>query len=123
MWLAENTGCKKSQKIRHQGTIAQLLSGCIFATKACIESRKKLVKQQYITTRPHNMVNLGPLMAEIGLQVWGTPADFNGFSVLASLLQRRRSPEANQALHDVGSVVLVFAGGASVHPIYRSNVP
>ena len=40
-------------------------------------------------------------MAEIGSVVWGTPANFNGFRVLASLLQRRRSPEANQTLHDV----------------------
>ena len=44
---------------------------------------------------------LGPLMAEIHLGVWGTPANFNGFRVLALLLQRRRSPEANQTLHDV----------------------
>jgi len=32
------------------------------------------------------MVNLGPLAAEIGPVVWGTPADFNGFRVLAALL-------------------------------------
>jgi len=47
------------------------------------------------------MANVGPLTAEIGLPVWGTPANFNGFRVLASLLQRRRSPDANQTLHDV----------------------
>ena len=47
---------------------------------------------------PHNMVNFGPLAAEIGSVVWGTPANFDGFRVvLPSLLQRRRSPaEANQ---------------------------
>jgi len=43
----------------------------------------------------------GPLTAEIGSGVWGTPANFNGFHVLPSLLQRRRSPESNQTLHDV----------------------
>jgi len=32
------------------------------------------------------MVNVGPLAAEIGSVVWGTPANFNGFRVLASLL-------------------------------------
>ena len=48
-----------------------------------------------------NMMNFGPLAAEIGLPVWGTSANFNGFRVLPSLLQRRRSPEANQTLHDV----------------------
>jgi len=32
------------------------------------------------------MVNFSPLAAEIGLPVWGTPANFNGFRVLAALL-------------------------------------
>jgi len=32
------------------------------------------------------MVNFGALMAEIGLPVWGTPAHFNGFRILAALL-------------------------------------
>ena len=77
------------------------LSGCFFATKPCIDNRKKVVKQQYLPTCPHNMMNFGPLTAEIGSGVWETPANFNGFRVLAVLLQRRRSPEANQTLHDV----------------------
>jgi len=46
--LAENAGPKKSPKIGRLGTIAQLSSGYIFATKARIDSRKKLVKQQYL---------------------------------------------------------------------------
>ena len=32
------------------------------------------------------MVNFGLLEAEIGPVVWGTPANFNGFRVLAALL-------------------------------------
>jgi len=32
------------------------------------------------------MVNFGPLMAKICWQVWGIPANFNGFCVLAALL-------------------------------------
>ena len=32
------------------------------------------------------MVNFGPLVAEIDPIVWGTPANFNGFHVLAALL-------------------------------------
>ena len=32
------------------------------------------------------MVNVGPLAAEIGLRVRGTPANFNRFRVLAALL-------------------------------------
>jgi len=46
-------------------------------------------------------MNFGSLTAEIGSGVWGTPANFNRFRVLASLLQRRHSLEAKQTLHDV----------------------
>jgi len=49
------------------------------------------------------MANVETLTAEIGLPVLGTPANFNCFRVLASLLQRRRSTEANQTLHDLWS--------------------
>jgi len=35
---------------------------------------------------PDNMVNFGLLAAEILSLVWGTPANFNGFCVLAALL-------------------------------------
>jgi len=35
---------------------------------------------------PHTMVNFSPLAAEICWRVWGTPANFNGFRVLAALL-------------------------------------
>jgi len=38
------------------------------------------------STCPRNMVNFSPLAAEIGSGVWGTPANFNGFHVLAALL-------------------------------------
>ena len=46
---------------------------------------------------------LSPLTAGIGWRVWGTPGNVNGFRVLALLLKRRRSPEADQTLHDVWS--------------------
>ena len=36
--------------------------------------------------RPHDMVNFGPLAAEICWRVWDTPAHFNGFRILAPLL-------------------------------------
>jgi len=35
---------------------------------------------------PHNVVNFGPLAAKIVSLVWVTPANFNGFRVLAALL-------------------------------------
>jgi len=54
-------------------------------------------------------VTFSLLVAEIVSLVWGTPSNVNGFRVLASLLQRRRSTEANQTLHDVWpSPVLLY---------------
>jgi len=49
----------------------------------------------------HSMVNFGRLTAEIGWRLWGTPANFNRFRVLASLLHRRRSTGVSQTLHNV----------------------
>jgi len=67
-----------------------------------------LLSRNISSTRPHNMANFSPLPAEIGLPVWNTPANVNGFRVLSSLLQRRRSLEANQTLHDVGRLLRWF---------------
>jgi len=62
-------------------------------------------------------MNFGSLTAEIGWCVWGTPANFNGIRVLASLLHRRRSTEVNHTLHDVwpspGLVHYVYTFGGS----------
>jgi len=82
--LAENTGCKKSPSGHHRRT----LSGYIFATKARVGNRKKtnLLSSNISFTCLHNMANFGPLAAEIVLLVWGSPANFNGFRVLAALL-------------------------------------
>ena len=63
-----------------------ILSGHIFATKARINNQKKLLGSNISSTCRHNMVNFGPLTAEIVSLVWGTPANFNGFGVLAALL-------------------------------------
>jgi len=82
MRLAGNTGRKKSPSARHRTT----LSDYIFTTKARIDNRKKLLNSNISPICPYNMVNFGPLTAEIGLPVWGTPAHFNGFRVLAALL-------------------------------------
>jgi len=83
------------------GTIAQL-SGYIFSTWAHTDNQKKnLLNSNVSPIRPHNMVNIGPIAAEICWRVWGTPANFNGFRILAALLQRHHSPEANQTSHDV----------------------
>jgi len=47
---------------------------------------KKLVKQQYLLQISQQYDGLRLLAAEIDPVVWGTPANFNGFRVLAALL-------------------------------------
>jgi len=75
--------CKKSPSSHHRRT----LLGYIFATKARIDNRKwNLLSSNISPTCPYNMVNFGLLAAEIVSLVWGTPANFNGFRVLAALL-------------------------------------
>jgi len=53
------------------------------------------------TRRSRNMLNFGPLTAEICWRVWGTAENFNRFRVLASLLHRCRLTDVNQTLRDV----------------------
>ena len=50
------------------------------------------------------MVNVGPLAAETGPVVWGTPATFNGFRVLASLLHSDVAQRKPTKLFTVGEV-------------------
>jgi len=84
---------QKWRKNRHLGSAHPTnLSAYIFATRACIDNRKKTTMSPQICS--HNVVNFRPLMAEIGSGVWGTPANFNRFRVIASLVHRRRSTEA-----------------------------
>ena len=47
---------------------------------------KNLLSSNISSTCPHKMVNFGLLAAEIVSLVWGTPANFNVFHVLAALL-------------------------------------
>ena len=79
--LAGNTGRKKSPFWHHRTT----LSGYVFGSKACIDNLKKQLNSNTSSTCPDNMVNFGLLTAEICWRVWGTPANFNGFRVLAAL--------------------------------------
>jgi len=48
------------------------------------QSEKSLLNTDTSSTCPHNMVNFGLLTAEICWRVWGIPANFNGFRVLAA---------------------------------------
>ena len=100
MRLAENTGHKNDAKNRHLRSIAPLCRSMSSQLRHGSSIGKNLLNSNIHWTCSHNMANFGPLPATIGLPVWGTPANFNGFRVLPSLLQGRRSPEANQTLHD-----------------------
>ena len=119
MRLAGNTGRKKSPKSPHQGTIPQLCRAKLIPSQLRHVSTigKNLLSSNISSTCPHNMANFGPLTAEIRWRVWGTPANFNGFRVLASLLQRCRSTNVNQTLHDVwpypGLVQRIYIFGVS----------
>jgi len=82
-WKCRTQKIAKNWRSGHYRTT---LFGHIFATKARIDNRKKDLLHSNISTYPHNMVNLGPLTAEICWRVWGTRANFNGFRILAELL-------------------------------------
>ena len=62
---------------------------------------RNLLNSNISFTCSHSMLNVDPLAAEIGLPLWGTPVNSNGFRVLASLLHQHRSTKVNQTLHDV----------------------
>ena len=78
-----------TQKWRKKSLSAHLrttLSGNIFTTKARIDNRKKPVKQKYL---PHMSSNYGEFRPTDGWDPFGslgTPANFNGFRVLAALM-------------------------------------
>jgi len=85
--LDGNAAPKKIAKNSPSGHHRTTLLGYIFATKACIDNQKKnLLNSNVSPTCPDNKVNFGPLAAEICLRVWGNPANFNRFRVLAALL-------------------------------------
>jgi len=59
-----------SSQLRHESTIG----------------KESLLNSNTCSTCRHNMVNVGPLTAEIGSGVYGTPENFIGFLVFAALL-------------------------------------
>jgi len=77
--LAGNTG----RKNRHFGTIAQLSRAISSELRHVSSIGKKLLDSNTPSTCPDNMVNFGLLTADICWRVWGIPANFNGFRVLA----------------------------------------
>jgi len=84
-WLAENAGLKNRQKFAIWAPSHNfvLLSSQL---RHISTTGKKLLNNNISPTCFHNMMYIGPLTAEIRSGVWGTPANFNGFRVLAALL-------------------------------------
>jgi len=61
------------------------------------------------------MVNFGPLAAEISSLVWGTPANFNGFRILAALLHGTLVVGISQTLRrSLGKRALPIFGRAAI---------
>ena len=85
---------KKSPSGHHRTT----LLAYIFATKARVNNQKKLVKQQYLLQMSSQYDELGLLATEIGLPVWSTAANFNGFRVFAVLLPGSQVVSVSQTL-------------------------
>ena len=73
-------------KCRTQKSRQKSPSGHHRTTLSYRQSEKNLLSSNVSSTCPHDMVNFGPLAAEIVSLVWGTPSNFNGFGVLAALL-------------------------------------
>jgi len=92
MRLAENTGHKKSPSGHHHTT----LSGCIFTTKASIDNRKKLIKQQYLLHMSPQDGELWPSNGWDRFTTLGHPTKFQRVSHLVFVT----AAEANQTLHD-----------------------
>jgi len=79
----------RTQKNRHLGSIAKLCV-YIFATKACINKRKKFLKWQYLLHMSPQYGELGPTNGWDLFSSLGTPANFNAFHVLASVVYKSR---------------------------------
>jgi len=72
--LTKNAGPKKVAKNRHLRTIAQLCRVISSQTSHVSTIGKNLLSSNISSTRPHNVVNFGPLAAEIDPVAWGAPA-------------------------------------------------
>ena len=114
--LAANTGCKKSSKNRHLGTIPQLCRAVSSQLRHISIIGKKWLTTNISPTCSHNVVDVSPLTAEICWRDLGIPANFNGFRVLVSLLHRNRSAEVSKTLPDV------WPSPGLVHYIYTLGV-
>ena len=75
------------------------------------QSEKNLLSSNTSSRCPHNMVNFGPLAAEIVSLVWGTAANFKGFRVLAALLHGTPAAGVSHTLRRWTEVVTYIRQG------------
>jgi len=91
-------GCQRMTKVSNAvellPNITTVSVGCTSVTDR--RQTKNLLNCNIFSTSPHNIVNVGPLMAEIGSAVWDTTANFNGFRMLASLITAPTSLNGGQ---------------------------
>ena len=112
VWLSANFECmsemygmrlaemqdSKSRQNRHLGTIAQLFRAISSQPRDVSTIGKNLLSSNMSSRCPHNMVKISPLTAEICSVVWDTPANFNGFRVLAALMHGSQVVSVSQTL-------------------------
>jgi len=89
---------KRSPKIRDLRAIAQLCRAISSQMRHVSTIGKKLLSNNISSRCPYNMVIFSPLAAEIGQVVGGIPANFNGFRVLAALLDGTPAVGVSQTL-------------------------
>ena len=120
MRLDENTGHKKSLKICHLRTIAQICQA-ISSQLRCISTIGKNLLNSNISPTSSQYGELRPTSGWHQFWSLGHPSKFQW----VSLLQRRHSSEANQTLHDVwpspGLVhyMYIFGGSCPVTKFYQ----
>lgn len=86
--LAESAGRKNRQRFAMCAPSHTFVGLCLLNWGAHRQSRRDLLGGGISPARPRSVGNFGPLAAGVGSLVWGAPAGFNGFRVLASLLPR-----------------------------------
>ena len=110
---------QKIAKNSPSGHDRMTLLGCIFATKARIDNRKKPLNGHICSTCPHNMANFGPPVAEIGSRVLGTPAISTGFTsclcYCSDVAHRRPTKLCTMFGHLLGCCTIYILSGALTH--------
>jgi len=117
---------QKIAKIRRLRTIVQICWAISSHVRHVLTIGKNLLSSNISSTCRHN----GELRPTSGWDIGRfaslrSPANFNGFRVLASLLHRSRSTEVNQTLHDVWPspwlvhYIYIFEGFCPLTELYQ----